>query len=97
MSMDDQRSAYSRLKSHCESIIRSRKVHEFTQSKTNLLGLGIVLFLAIAAVFAPVLAPYSPTEQNIEDHLHPPSSEHLMGTDQLGRDMFTRVLYCSVE
>lgn len=93
MSVDEQSTPISALKSHYGSVVNSRKFREFTQHKTNLLGLGIVLFLIFVGVFAPWLAPYDPIEQNIEDRLQSPNSEHLMGTDQLGRDMFSRVLY----
>lgn len=93
MSGDDRHPTVSGLKSRYCLIDRSRKFHEFVQSKTNLVGLCIVLLLVFVAVFAPIIAPYDPTEQTIQDRLEPPSGNHLMGTDQLGRDMFTRVLY----
>lgn len=91
--MDEGESAFSRLKSGYRSVVRSRKSREFTQHKLNLVGLGIVLCLTFAGVFAPWLAPYDPAEQNIADRLQPPNSEHLMGTDQVGRDVFSRILY----
>lgn len=43
--------------------------------------------------FAPVLAPYDPNEQNIIVYLSPPSAENLLGTDQFGRDVLSRLLY----
>lgn len=55
---------------------------------------GIVAVLMVFMVAAaPLLTPYSPTDQNLRDRFHPPSAEHWMGTDDLGRDMWTRVLY----
>jgi peptide/nickel transport system permease protein len=57
------------------------------------IGLIILLLLAGVATFAPLLAPHSPTEQNLEKDLSPPSQEHLFGTDKLGRDILSRVLY----
>jgi peptide/nickel transport system permease protein len=57
------------------------------------LGAGIVLFMAFLALFAPFLSPYSPTEPNVDMILLSPSSEHLLGTDAIGRDIFTRLLY----
>lgn len=93
MSVEDRRTPFSSLKSHYRSAVSSRKFREFTQSKTNLLGLGIVFLLTFAGVFAPILAPSDPITQDIENRLQPPNSEHLMGTDQIGRDMFSRVLY----
>ncbi|MFC5338041.1 ATP-binding cassette domain-containing protein [Leucobacter denitrificans] len=58
---------------------------------------GAILFLLIvgAAVFAPALAPHSPTAQDLSAGLLPPSAEHLFGTDQLGRDVFSRVLFAA--
>ncbi len=51
----------------------------------------IVIFLLMAA-FAPLIAPYSPTEQNLSNKLRSPSWQHLFGTDQFGRDIFSRVI-----
>jgi peptide/nickel transport system permease protein len=59
------------------------------------LGLVIVLVLILTAVFAPVIAPHSPIGQELANRLQPPSSEHLMGTDELGRDIYSRVVYGS--
>jgi peptide/nickel transport system permease protein len=56
--------------------------------------IGVVLVIAIA-VLAPVIAPYSPTKQNFTDALAAPSSAHLFGTDQFGRDVFSRVIFAA--
>lgn len=52
-----------------------------------------LLSLASLAVLGPVLAPYSPTEQNYDVLLVPPNATYLLGTDDLGRDVFSRLLY----
>jgi peptide/nickel transport system permease protein len=57
------------------------------------LGFAIVLFMSLASLFAPFLAPYPPTAEHIEHILCPPSSQFWMGTDRLGRDVFSRLLY----
>lgn len=58
----------------------------------TLIGIAIVgLFLFLAA-FGPAVAPYPYTQQKLTDRLQPPSSAHLFGTDQFGRDVFSRVL-----
>ncbi len=57
------------------------------------IGGGIVLLLVLTAVFAPWLAPYDPYGINVKDRLLEPSWQHLFGTDDLGRDMFSRVIY----
>ncbi|UTH46741.1 ABC transporter permease [Loktanella salsilacus] len=58
-------------------------------------GLLIVLLLLATALFAPWIAPESPVGQNLRSRLLPPSGEHWMGTDELGRDIFSRVVYGS--
>jgi peptide/nickel transport system permease protein len=57
-----------------------------------------LVFLAIlgaAAVAAPLVAPYSPTEQHLDRRLAPPGRDHLLGTDNLGRDLLSRTIYGS--
>lgn len=53
----------------------------------------IILTLILTAAFAPWIAPESPTGQDLQNRLLPPSAEHWMGTDELGRDIFSRVVY----
>ena len=57
------------------------------------IGAGIVGVLALAALFAPLIAPYGPNEIDITSLLSSPSSQHLFGTDDTGRDVFSRTLY----
>ncbi|WP_313136785.1 ABC transporter permease [Paracoccus jeotgali] len=59
------------------------------------LGGVILLVLLLTAAFAPLIAPYSPYGQNLGQRLLPPSGLHWMGTDELGRDIFSRVVYGS--
>jgi peptide/nickel transport system permease protein len=59
----------------------------------SLAGLLIIGLLIVLAFAAPALAPYDPLKTNTVFRLQPPSSEHIFGTDQLGRDIFSRVLY----
>ncbi|RNL62529.1 ABC transporter permease [Nocardioides marmoriginsengisoli] len=56
-------------------------------------GATIVLVIGFAALLAPVIAPYEPNAPNVLDSLLPPSGSHWMGTDFVGRDVFSRVLY----
>jgi peptide/nickel transport system permease protein len=56
-------------------------------------GLGLLVLLLFAAVFAPLLAPYNPDGFDAAAKFLPPSSQHLFGTDDVGRDIFSRVLY----
>ncbi len=58
-------------------------------------GLGMITLLALIALFAPVVAPYDPLEQDGRAELAAPSAAHLFGTDELGRDLLSRVIYGS--
>jgi peptide/nickel transport system permease protein len=57
------------------------------------IGLGIVLGWTLITLFGPMLVPYSPAEQRLRDRLLPPSAGHWFGTDELGRDVFSRVVH----
>ena len=70
-----------------------RVVRVFFQRKLAVVGLGLILLLIITAVFAPWLAPYNPYKMNMRNQLQQPSFEHLLGTDALGRDTLSRVIY----
>jgi peptide/nickel transport system permease protein len=60
-----------------------------------LAALGVVLLLTFiaAAIFAPVLAPHNPAQLNLDSRMTPPGPGHLFGTDELGRDIFSRTLF----
>ena len=58
-----------------------------------MIGLGILLILILSAVFAPLIAPYDPTYMDYSAVFQRPSWKHIMGTDGLGRDQFSRMLY----
>jgi peptide/nickel transport system permease protein len=70
-------------------------MHRLKRSKTAMLGLGIVLALILVATCADVLAPYSPIANDPAATFQPPTWRHVLGTDQFGRDMFSRMLYGS--
>jgi peptide/nickel transport system permease protein len=63
------------------------------RSPTLLTGLLVVALWLLIALLAPAIAPYSPVEQRLAERLSPPSLKHPFGTDELGRDVFSRVLY----
>lgn len=60
-----------------------------------MLGLAIVVTLLLVAAFAPWLATHSPTAQSLTDRLQPPSATHWLGTDELGRDIYSRIVHGS--
>ncbi|MGH7834041.1 MAG: ABC transporter permease, partial [Candidatus Binatia bacterium] len=62
-------------------------------NRLALLGLIIISITGFAAIFAPVIATHDAYEINIPERLQGPSAEHLLGTDFMGRDTFTRIVY----
>ena len=75
---------------------RSKSQETWRRFKKNtraVVGLGIVAVLVLCAVLAPILAPYGPNEQNPRNRLQGPSAEHWFGTDELGRDILSRIIY----
>ncbi len=62
-------------------------------NKLALSGLMIITILVAIAIFAPKIVPYEPTSQNIIERLQKPSAKHLLGTDELGRDVLSRIIY----
>jgi peptide/nickel transport system permease protein len=72
-----------------------RFVRRFRREGTAVVALAFLLFVVVVAILAPVLAPFDPDAQSLVDRLQPPSREHLFGTDDLGRDVLSRMLYAS--
>lgn len=71
----------------------SRAWGRFKKNRMAVISLVILATLIVLALLAPVIAPYDPAEQDLLYRLKAPSSDHWFGTDDLGRDVFTRVLY----
>ena len=63
------------------------------RSPLTVAGLALILLLVLIAVFAPLLAPADPLKQVLSTRLDPPSADHWLGTDQLGRDVLSRIIY----
>ncbi|MCE8509044.1 ABC transporter permease [Ruegeria pomeroyi] len=68
-------------------------LYHLVRDPLGLTGLVIVVLILGSALFAPWIAPYDPIALNVPDRLQGPSAAHLMGTDQLGRDTFSRVIW----
>ncbi len=68
---------------------------ELTKNKIGFTSLIIISILVILALFAPYISPYDPFEINVDKILIPPSFEHPLGTDLLGRDVLSRMIYAS--
>ena len=67
----------------------------FSENKVAVVSAVVILLFVAAAILAPMLTPYSPKEMDMAHRLSPPSSAHLLGTDEGGRDILTRMLYGS--
>jgi peptide/nickel transport system permease protein len=72
---------------------RSRIWRQFRRHKPAMISAAILFVLILAVYLAPVIAPYEFDEIDLRNRKQPPTLEHWMGTDELGRDLFTRILY----
>lgn len=64
-------------------------------NKLAFISLILIILLILISIFAPLIAPYNPYTQSLKDRLLDPSLEHILGTDELGRDVFSRLIYGS--
>ena len=64
----------------------------FKENYLALTGLVIIIILVLVAVLAPYLAPYPPNEAMLQSRLEPVSAAHFLGTDELGRDILSRII-----
>ena len=71
----------------------ARAWRRLIRRKSAVLGLVIIVLFVAVAVFAPLIAPYDPTQQSWTAIRKPPSAQHWFGTDESGRDLFARVIY----
>jgi len=78
--------AKSQLKAVWRRLLRNRMA---------VIGGGVVLFFVLVAIFAPLIAPYNPNKPDFMNRMQGPSREHWLGTDTLGRDMLSRIIYGS--
>src|SRR5512136_1007488 len=65
----------------------------FKKNKTALIGTVVALFVVLVAIAAPWISPYDPLDQDIAHRLRPPDRSHLLGTDEYGRDVLSRILW----
>ena len=72
---------------------RARLARQLVSDPTALVGLVIVVTMVLVALAAPLLAPHDPNAQDVLNRLASPSADHLLGTDSLGRDELSRILY----
>ena len=70
-----------------------RLMRALARNPLAMVGLAIIVALLVVAALAPWLAPYSPLDGSLQNRLQPPSAAHWMGTDELGRDILSRVIF----
>ncbi len=76
-----------------KSSLARRNLQKFLSNKLAIVGFVMVFVLILSAAFAPLLTKYDPGFINVAERLQKPSMQHLLGTDNVGRDLFTRLLY----
>lgn len=72
---------------------RNLFIRKFLSNKLMVLGSLIIVFLLLLTIIGPLLTPYTPYEMETANKLQGPNAEHFLGTDEYGRDLFTRIVY----
>ena len=72
-----------------------RFLHQLRRNWSTMVGIGIILFFVLIAIFAPILATHDPVITNLDEQFEPPSSRHFFGTDEVGWDIYSRVIYAT--
>jgi len=73
--------------------IQNRALSKMLSNKLAVIGLGFVSIVIVASIIAPLICKYDPQKVNLRMILKPPSSEHILGTDKVGRDVYARIIY----
>lgn len=76
-----------------KGIMQSDGMRRFLKNRLSILGIVILLVIILLAVFADVVAPYPYDQQDLTSIYQSPNAKHIMGTDGLGRDQFSRIIY----
>ena len=66
---------------------------EFRRNRFALVGTAFIVFIAFMGIFAPIVSTHDPSRQSLRERMKPPTAEHWLGTDELGRDFYTRLVY----
>jgi peptide/nickel transport system permease protein len=72
---------------------RFKTLIRFLRYRSSQIGLFLVVLYVVVAVFAPLIAPYSPIDQHAKDRLQEPTAKYLLGTDEFGRDILSRLMH----
>ena len=99
MTYAEQGQAYMREIAQLESdellhISGARRAwYEFRRNRFALVGSVFIIFIALMGILAPVVSTHDPYKQSLRKRMKPPTAEHFMGTDELGRDVYSRLVY----
>ncbi len=72
---------------------RRRAWRRFTRNRLAVAGMAVIALYVAVAILAPVISPYSPYASHFSQAFHAPSAQHLLGTDELGRDILSRIIW----
>lgn len=89
----DNRSGLYAIKHTMKKEQRKLLIRRFLSNKLALTGMTVTLLLVVLALLAPLLTEYDPFQMEVADRLQPPGPEHWLGTDNLGRDLLSRILF----
>lgn len=78
---------------HASAVFHPAPLRFIRRKPLGAMSAAVIVLIAITAVFAPVIAPYDPTETHPRDKLQGPSGQYRLGTDDLGRDVFSRIVH----
>jgi peptide/nickel transport system permease protein len=81
-----------KIRKQSEFVVVTRRL---SKNSSAVIGFGLALILVVMAIFAPLIAPYPYDKQDLLNSRQAPSREHLFGTDELGRDVFSRIVWGS--
>ena len=76
-----------------KSDLAKRNIYKFMTNRLAIIGLILIILILVVSLLAPVLTPYDPNALDTANRYQAPSGAHLLGTDQLGRDLLTRLFY----
>jgi peptide/nickel transport system permease protein len=89
--LEETQQAFTEEPEKVNELLRLWRV--FISRGVVLFGMIVIIILILTAFFAPLIAPYDPYDQNLETVLLSPSMEHLLGTDAIGRDILSRIIF----
>ena len=81
------------LSMRAERSLAALALYRLVRNRLAIFGIAVLALLILLAIFAPYLTPYEPTKMDMSLRFQPPGRHHLMGTDQFGRDLLTRILF----